>query len=71
MLVAAVLVAGSLYFPLWQLHLEAPQYAEGLEMTVYPYKIEGGNDGQDLKEINMLNHYIGMKTISHADFTEM
>lgn len=71
MLVAAVLVAGSLYFPLWQIHLEAPQYAEGLEMTVYPYKIEGGNDGQDLKEINMLNHYIGMKTISHADFTEM
>lgn len=71
MLVAAFLVAGSLYFPLWQLHLEAPQYEEGLEMTIYAYKLEGGNDGQDLKEINMLNHYIGMKTISHADFTEM
>lgn len=71
MLLAAVVVAGSLYFPLWQLHLEAPQYEEGLEMTIYAYKLEGGNDGQDLKEINMLNHYIGMKTISHADFTEM
>ncbi len=71
LLVAAMMVAGSLYFPLWRLHLEAPQYEEGLEMTIYSYKLEGGNDGQDLKEINMLNHYIGMKTISHEDFTEM
>lgn len=71
LLLGAVMVAGSLYFPLWKLHLEAPQYEEGLEMTIYSYKLVGGNDGQDLKEINMLNHYIGMKSISHADFTEM
>jgi hypothetical protein len=71
LLVAALMVVGSLYFPLWRLHLEAPQYEEGLEMTIYAYKLEGGNDGQDLKEINMLNHYIGMKTISHEDFNEM
>lgn len=71
LLLAAVLAAGSIYFPLWGLHLEAPQYAEGLEMTIYAYQIEGGNEGQDLKEINMLNHYIGMKTISESDFTEM
>ncbi len=71
LLLGALLVAGSVYFPLWRLNLVAPQYAEGLEMTIYAYRIEGGNDGQDLKEINMLNHYIGMKTISEADFTEM
>ncbi|GAA5482576.1 hypothetical protein [Haloferula sargassicola] len=71
LLLGALLVAGSLYFPLWRLHLVAPQYEEGLEMTIHAYKIVGGNDGQDLKEINMLNHYIGMKTISEADFTEM
>lgn len=71
LLLAAVLAAGSIGTPLWRLHLVAPQYAEGLEMTIYAYKIEGGNNGQDLKEINMLNHYIGMKAISRADFTEM
>lgn len=71
MLLAALLAAASLYFPLWRLHLVAPQYAEGLDMTIYAYQIEGGNDGQDLVEINMLNHYIGMKAISAADFTEM
>ncbi len=71
LVLGAVLVAGAIYYPLWKLHLIAPQYAEGLEMRIYAYKIEGGNDGQDLKEINMLNHYIGMKTISPTDFTEM
>lgn len=71
LLLAAVLVAGSIYYPLWGLRLEAPQYEEGLEMTIYAHSIEGGNDGQDLVEINMLNHYIGMKTITEADFTEM
>ncbi len=71
LLLGAVMVAGSIYFPLWKVHLEAPQYEEGLEMVIYAYKLVGGNDGQDLIEINMLNHYIGMKTISHADFTEM
>lgn len=71
LVLAAVLAAGSLYYPLWGIHLEAPQYEEGLEMTIYAYRIESGNDGQDLVEINMLNHYIGMKTISQEDFNEM
>lgn len=71
LLLAAVLAAGSIHYPLWGITLEAPQYQEGLEMTIYAYRIEGGNDGQDLKEINMLNHYIGMETISETDFTEM
>jgi copper chaperone NosL len=71
LLVGALLVAGSIYYPLWGLRLVAPQYAEGLTMTIYAHKIEGGNEGQDLIEINMLNHYIGMKTISATDFTEM
>ena len=39
----------------------APQYPDGLRMDIYSYKLEGGNQGQDIKEINVLNHYIGMK----------
>lgn len=65
-----VLVIGAL-LPLWRIQLVAPQYAEGLTLDMYAYKIAGGNDGQDLHEINTLNHYIGMKPIAAADFAEM
>lgn len=64
------LLAGAL-LPLWQIHLVAPQYSEGLSIEMYAYKIEGGNDGQDLFEINTLNHYIGMQAIEPSDFVEM
>ncbi len=65
-----VLVTGA-FQPLWRIHLVAPQYQEGLVLDMYAFKIEGGNGGQDLAEINTLNHYIGMKAIEAADFVEM
>lgn len=72
LLLAALSVACSVLFPLWQLHLIAPQYAEGLRLDIYAWKIQGGGiAGNDLNEINNLNHYIGMKSIQQADFTEM
>ena len=72
LLVAAIVVAGSVFFPLWKLRLVAPQYATGLTMEIYAYKIQGGGiEGNDINEINNLNHYIGMKKIEQADFTEM
>jgi hypothetical protein len=70
MLAAAVLLAAIYIFPLWQLTMFAPQYQEGLRMDIYSYKLEGGNEGQDIKEINVLNHYIGMKDLAVEDFTE-
>lgn len=66
----AALVAGALQ-PLWRIHLVAPQYREGLSIEMYTYKLVGGHNGQDLAEINTLNHYIGMKGIEPADFVEM
>lgn len=72
LLAAAVAVGASVLFPLWKMHLVAPQYAEGLELQIYAWKIQGGGlGGNDLNEINNLNHYIGMKPIHQADFTEM
>jgi hypothetical protein len=70
MLVAAVLLVAIYTFPLWQLTMFAPQYQEGLRMDIYSYKLEGGNQGQDIREINVLNHYIGMKDLIADDFTE-
>jgi hypothetical protein len=70
LLVAALLLAPTFLMPLWKLTMFAPQYPEGLNLDIYSYKLEGGNRGQDVKEINILNHYIGMKDLTTADFTE-
>jgi hypothetical protein len=64
-----LLLGGTL--PLWRISLVAPQYSEGLTLEMYAYQIVAGNNGQDLAEINTLNHYIGMKPIAQADFLEM
>lgn len=71
MVAGAVLLAISIFLPLWQIHLVAPQYQEGLDLYIYSHKLEAGNEGQDLKEINTLNHYIGMAPIEEEDFAEM
>lgn len=71
LVVGAALLAVAIFLPLWQIHLVAPQYQEGLDLYIHSYKLEAGNDGQDLKETNNLNHYIGMAPIKEEDFAEM
>jgi hypothetical protein len=56
--------------PLWRISMEAAQYPAGLYMDVYAYKVEGGNGGQHLQEINTLNHYIGMRKLDAAAFVD-
>lgn len=65
LLIAAGLIVVSLIFPWWRLDFFAPQYPEGLELVVYPNKLEG-----DIDNINSLNHYIGMSEFSQEDFPE-
>jgi hypothetical protein len=48
----------------------APQYPHGLRLDIYDHTLVGGNGGQDVKEINILNHYIGMRDLANEDFTE-
>ncbi len=72
LLLGAAAIVISLFFPLWRMHLVAPQYSDGLDLFIYSYKIAGGGlNGQHLVEINNLNHYIGMAQIVQADFLEM
>ena len=71
LLAGIVLLLAGAALPLWRIRLVAPQYAEGLSLDMYAYQIVAGNNGQDLAEINTLNHYIGMKPIAQADFLEM
>ncbi len=56
----------SFFAPLWNISMTAPQYPEGLEIDIYSYRVEGGNGGNDIREINTLNHYIGMSPIDEA-----
>jgi hypothetical protein len=67
---AAALLIPVYLFPLWQLTMFAPQYPDGLRLQIYSYKLDGGNRGQDVKEVNVLNHYIGMPALTTEAFTE-
>jgi hypothetical protein len=58
---AAVLLVISILTPYWGLRLNAPQYPDGLEVVSYLNRIEG-----DVKEIDGLNHYIGMRPLGEA-----
>ncbi len=48
--------------PMWNITLEAPQYPEPLGMDIWINKIADHNPN-DLKNINLMNHYVGMKEI--------
>lgn len=67
---AALLLVLVFLFPLWSLTMFAPQYPDGLRLYIYAHRLDGGNGGQDIKEINVLNHYIGMRDLASEDFTE-
>jgi copper chaperone NosL len=67
---SALLIAVTLVQPLWNMTMFAPQYQGGLRLDIYSQRLQGGNNGQDLREINLLNHYIGMRDLTNEDFTE-
>ncbi|MBX7202399.1 MAG: nitrous oxide reductase accessory protein NosL [Bacteroidia bacterium] len=65
LLIAAMLLAGAVHVPIWQIDLVAPQYPEGLRLLIFADEIGG-----DVEIINGLNHYIGMQTLHTDDFFE-
>jgi nitrous oxidase accessory protein len=68
-IIVAALVLLPVFFlpvlPVWTMRLWAPQYPEGLTLTIYANTIQG-----DLQKINILNHYVGMHPITPNDFKE-
>lgn len=58
---ARILLLVSIFFPYWHMELEAPQYPNGLFLTAYV-----NNLTEDVKEIDGLNHYIGMRPLGEA-----
>ena len=60
-LIGALLFVMSIAFPYWKLQLNAPQYPDGLHVTLGVNTIGG-----DAQEIDGLNHYIGMRPLSEG-----
>lgn len=61
LIVAAAILAISTFLPYWRIRLNAPQYPNGLFVVVYVNHIEG-----DVREVDGLNHYIGMEPLEEA-----
>ncbi|HSE18726.1 MAG TPA: hypothetical protein VLB46_16840 [Pyrinomonadaceae bacterium] len=71
-LVAVLVLIPSFFFPLWNMSFYSNQYTDGLVLHIYSYQLEGGKTANrdDLREINSLNHYIGMRPLLESDFSE-
>ena len=70
LLVAVVLLSAVFVTPLWSVRLVAPQYPEGIGMLIRLNTVEGMKEF-DLRNINSLNHYIGMKAIEPDAIPEL
>jgi len=70
MAVAALSLLGLFAFPLWRITLQAPQYPDGVTMYIYVNKLGGESPGT-LQNINILNHYVGMKYIEEDAIPEL
>lgn len=60
-MLARVLLLVSIFLPYWHMELEAPQYPNGLFLTAHVNRLSG-----DVREIDGLNHYIGMRPLGEA-----
>lgn len=65
---AAILLVVSIAFPYWGMVLDAPQYPGGLMMRLFVNRMEGDPDTRldEVREIDGLNHYIGMASMYDA-----
>lgn len=70
--VAALLLVPVYFAPLYKMTLFSNNFTDGLNLNIYAGTLRGGQSANrdDLKEINALNHYIGMHPLEQADFSE-
>ncbi len=61
LLLAALSLLFSIFFPYWYLKVTAPQYPKGLRVAIFVNHLEG-----DVAEIDSLNHYIGMRSLKEG-----
>jgi hypothetical protein len=61
LMLAALVLMVSMFLPYWSMTMTAPQYPKGLRVDVYVNHLEG-----DMREIDELNHYLGMKPLDEG-----
>ena len=59
--IARIALLVSIFVPYWRMELLAPQYPQGLRVEAYVNRLTG-----DVREIDSLNHYIGMRPLGDA-----
>lgn len=70
MVIAGLVILLVFIYPIWRITLLAPQYPDGVHMYIYVNKIGGATPGT-LQNVNILNHYIGMKPIEPDSIKEL
>lgn len=60
-IVARIVLLISIFLPYWKMTLEAPQYPDDLHVVAFVNRLTG-----DVREIDALNHYIGMRPLEEA-----
>jgi hypothetical protein len=61
LMLASLLLMISIFLPYWSMTMTAPQYPKGLTVDVYVNHLEG-----DMREIDELNHYLGMPPLDEG-----
>ncbi len=69
-IIGALALLGTFLAPIWRITLEAPQYPNGVTMFIWINKL-GGDEPGTLQNINILNHYVGMKMIEPESIPEL
>jgi hypothetical protein len=59
--IAGLILIASTFLPYWRMQMTAPQYPKGLYVDVYVNHLEG-----DMREIDSLNHYLGMPPLNEG-----
>ncbi len=72
LLISVLLIPLAFQFPLWKMAFQSNQYPDPLRLEIYINHLEGQKTASrdDLREINALNHYIGMRPLMESDFAE-
>lgn len=73
-LAAMVTLLVSMFFPYWNLDLDAPQFPQGLRVSAYINRLVGSSDpltgADDLTQLDQLNHYVGMPSLADGAVLE-
>ncbi len=64
-LIGVLLLTSLFVLPKWNITLEAPQYPDPIGMNIHINKLADMNPN-DIKNINIMNHYVGMKEIPES-----